>query len=202
MNRSIGFLAAAILFRVAPLLAQDIGDAPRRHSLGSSGFVLANVLLTDPPDFYQLNYGYRLTRRDVISVEAITWKYDAPLGIPYGPSFDSPDEDYPGYVRSFGLGVAYQRFLWRSLYSGVHALPLRQTYFDENDVRVQNGFQLFLTLRLGYHLALRQRFFLEPSLAMTHWPINTNVPAAFAAKDSKWPNYFLLEPGLHFGVKF
>jgi hypothetical protein len=204
MSRSLGCLAAAILLTSAPARAQDVGDTTsRRHFVGSSAFVLANIFLSDAPDFYQLNYGYWLTSRDVVSIEAITWKYDAPLGIPYGPSLDSPDEKYPGYVRAFGLGGAYQRFLWRSLYSGIHAVPFLQRYFDENDVRIRNGFQLFLTLRVGYHLKLRRnRFFLEPSIAFTHWPINTHVPSAFAQKDSKWPNYFLFEPGLHFGVKF
>ncbi len=48
----------------------------------------------------------------------------------------------------------------------------------------------------------RDRFFIEPSIPFTHWPISTNAPAAFAEKDSRWPNYFLFEPGLHFGVKF
>jgi hypothetical protein len=44
--------------------------------------------------------------------------------------------------------------------------------------------------------------FVEPSLAITHWPITTNVPDSFAAKDRRWPTYFLGEPGLHFGVRF
>jgi hypothetical protein len=204
MKRSPGFLAAAILLGVAPLQAQDINQTPsRRHFLGGSAFVVANFVLSDSPDFYQLNYGYWLTNRDVVSVEAITWKFDAPLGIPYGPSLGSADEAYPGFVREYGLGVAYQRFLWRNAYSGLHALPLLSRYFDENGGKIQNGFRLFLTLRIGYHLRLLQdRFFLEPSIAATHWPISTNVPAAFAEKDRKWPNYFLFEPGLHFGVKF
>lgn len=204
MTRALGCLAATILLAAAPLQAQDAGDpAGRRHFLGSSSFMLANALLDDPPDFYQLNYGYWLTSRDVISVEAITWKYDAPLGIAYGSSMGSADERYPGYVREYGLGVAYQRFLWRALYSGVHAAPMRQHYMDESGSTIQKGFQLFLTLRAGYHVKLLQdRFFLEPSIAFTHWPVNTNVPAAFAAKEARWPNYFLFEPGLHLGVKF
>ncbi len=82
-------------------------------------------------------------------------------------------------------------------------MPLLQRYVDENEVRIQDGFQLFLTFRMGYHVSLfRDRFFLEPSVAFTHWPFNTNVPAAFAEKESKWPDYFLFEPGLHFGVRF
>ena len=46
------------------------------------------------------------------------------------------------------------------------------------------------------------RLFLEPSIASTYWPINTNAPAAFRSLDDKWPSYFIGEPGLHVGVKF
>lgn len=200
-------MAAIILLGVAPLQAQELGEASsRRHFVGSSAFVLANVALAgraDAPDFYQLNYGYRLTDRDAVSVEAITWRYTSPVGIPYGPSYESPDEAYPGYVREAGIGVAYQRLLWRNFYSGVHAAPMLKQYFDEHDARIQNGFRLFLTVRTGYHLPLLQgRFFLEPSVAATHWPIDTNFPAAFEERERKWPNYFLFEPGLHFGMNF
>jgi len=58
-------------------------------------------------------------------------------------------------------------------------------------------------VQLGYHFQFfKNRFFLEPSVAMTHWPINTNVPESFERVESKWSNYFLFEPGLHFGFKF
>lgn len=177
-------------------LTQDLPQ--KRRFVGSSLFMLANFS-ADSPLFYQLNYGYWLTSKDVISIEAITWKYSAPLGIPYGAS----NEKYPGYVREFGIGVAYQRFLWKRLYGAVHALPLLQNYFNTNNQKIQNGFQLFMTYRLGYHIKLfKNRFFLEPSLAVTHWPVNTNTPEAFARMERQWPNYFLLEPGLHFGMKF
>jgi hypothetical protein len=74
---------------------------------------------------------------------------------------------------------------------------------NEEGEKIQNGFQLFLTGRVGYHIRLfKDRFFLEPSIAVTYWPINTNVPESFAEVEKKWPNYFLFEPGLHFGVKF
>jgi hypothetical protein len=174
----------------------------RRHFVGSSLFMLGN-LLSESPEFVQLNYGYRLTPRDALSVEVVTWRYYAPLGIPYGPSYESSDEKYPGSVREFGIGAAYQRTLWRGLYSAAHALPLLQHYQDENGQKIQSGFQLFLTGRLGYHVPLFSgRWFVEPSIAATAWPINTNVPDAFAALESKWPRYFLGEPGLHFGRRF
>lgn len=60
-----------------------------------------------------------------------------------------------------------------------------------------------MTYRLGYQVALfKNRFFIEPSVAATHCPVNTNVPEAFAKLENKWNNHFLFEPGLHFGVKF
>lgn len=110
---------------------------------------------------------------------------------------------YPGYIREFGVAFAYQRILWKGAYTAVHTMNALQKYVDDDNAKIQNGYQLFMTYRLGYHFELlNNRFFIEPGIAITNWPINTNVPATFAELESKWPNYFLLEPGLHFGVKF
>lgn len=199
-------LVSALTFLSSPASGQvkEQDSTAGRHFVGSSLFMLANAFpLEDPPSFYQLNYGYHLTNRDVLSIEAITWTYHAPLGIPFGPSYGSAEEAYPGSVKEYGLGVAYQRFLWKDLYTAAHALPLLKDYRDREGEHLQNGFQLFLTLRAGYQLRLlNDRFFLEPSVAVTHWPISTNMPESFAAAESSWPNYFLFEPGLHFGVRF
>jgi hypothetical protein len=204
--RATRTLLVAVLLcapRVAWAQTEESDPDYRRHFVGSSLFMLANLVpQANPPFFYQLNYGYRLTPRDVVSVEGITWTYNAPLGIPWGRSYGAEDEDYPGKVRAYGVGVAYQRFLWKGLYSALHALPMHQTYVGTEGEKLGTGFQLFLTLRVGYHIELlSNRFFVEPSMAATYWPINTNLPDSFRQKEGKWPNYFLFEPGLHFGVK-
>lgn len=187
---------------VEPLLA----DAPpyRRFHLGLSLFVLLNLVPDDqPPAFANVNFGVRLTPKDVLTFEAITWQYHEPLGIPYGPDKGHSDNAFPGRARDIGIGVAYQRFLWRGAYAALHATPFHQTYLDAEGKRIQSGFQLFMTARLGYHFAFaKNRVFLEPSVAFTAWPINTNLPDDFAAVEDQWPSYFLFEPGLHFGVKF
>lgn len=177
----------------------------KKFFIGSSLFVLANLIpdQPNPPSFYQLNFGYRLTPKDVVSIEAITWEYAWYNGIPWGKSFEAPEEKYPGSIREVGLAIAYQRFFWKGAYGAVHALNAKQTYLDENDNKIQNGYRLFMTYRVGYHIEFfKNTFFLEPSVAVTHWPVDTNVPASFAAVQNKWPNYFLFEPGLHFGIKF
>ncbi len=60
-----------------------------------------------------------------------------------------------------------------------------------------------MTCRLGYQVKLfKNRFFIEPSIGLTHWPVQKNTPQAFELKESKWPKYFGYEPGLHFGYNF
>ena len=171
--------------------------------VGTSLFTLANLAEDDqPPHFYQVNIGYKLTPKDRLSVEAITWRYYHPLGIPWGESRESADKAYPGHVREFGVGVEYQRVLTKGFYSSISAIPFFRRYYDTQNEKIGNGLQLYLTARAGYHVGLSDRLFLEPSIAFNYWPISTNVPDAFAAQDERWPSYFLAEPGLNVGFTF
>jgi hypothetical protein len=171
--------------------------------IGTSLFTLMNMVPDDhPPHFYQLNVGYQLTPKDRLSVEAITWRYYHPLGIPWGESRESSDKAYPGHVREFGVGLAYQRSLTKGVYSSLSVTPFFRGYYDVQNQKIDNGLQLYLTGRLGYHARVKGRLFLEPSIAFNYWPVSTNVPAAFEAQDNRWPSYFLFEPGLHVGFAF
>ncbi|MDH4274222.1 MAG: hypothetical protein OEW08_04210 [Gammaproteobacteria bacterium] len=169
-----------------------------RRSLGSSLFLLGNLAPGDPPYYFLLNYGHQLTPNDIIFAEAITWTYYEPLGT-YGAS----DKHYPGKIRAYGVGAGYQRFLLKNVYITVQAIPFHQQFFNTAGNAIQSGIQLYLQSRLGYHFEfLRQRWFLEPSVAFNYWPVNTHFPDAFKEVESGKPNYFLFEPGLHFGYKF
>jgi hypothetical protein len=178
-------------------------SASRPYSVGTSLFTLLNMVPDDhPAHFYQLNVGYELTPNDRVSVEAVTWRYYHPLGIPWGKPRYSAADEYPGHVREYGVGLAYQRTLWKGIYASLSAVPFWRQYYDAQGKEVENGFQLFLTARLGYHLRLMDRVFIEPSIAFTYWPFSTRGPDGFAAQNRKWPSYFLFEPGLHAGVVF
>lgn len=182
------------------LLASTTSE--QKPFLSTSAFVLANFAFPDL-NFFQLNYGYSLSEKDVLIIEAITWSYDYPLGIPFGDDFDSEEYKYPGKIQEFGIGLAYQRFLCKSLYAMVHATPFLQHYLNEDGETIQKGFQLFTTLRLGWHFQVwEDRLFIEPSIAVTYWPVNTKVPSSFKTLESDWPNYFLFEPGVHIGYYY
>ncbi|MCX6303897.1 MAG: hypothetical protein NT040_02925 [Bacteroidetes bacterium] len=172
-------------------------EITRRHFLGSSLFILLN-LAPDPGDYYQLDYGYFLTRKDAILVEATTWKYHAPVGIPYGSSVES----YPGYVRAYGIGLGYQRFWWKNLFTTVEATSFLQQFYDNDNKKIQKGFQLYLQVVLGYRFEFfKKRWYVEPAIALKYWPVNTNFPASFAAIESGINNY-KIEPSLNFGIRF
>jgi hypothetical protein len=202
--RAVSLVLACSSFATAAYGQHELDESnPRRLYVGSSLFILGNLVPDDhPPVFFQLNAGYRVTPSDTVSVEAITWRYYHPLGIPWWSSRDSADEEYPGHVREYGVGPNYQRFWWKGIYSSLTVIPFLRQYYDSNDRKIGSGFELFFTLRLGYHLCFWKRVFVEPSIAFNFWPVTTNVPAAFAAQDEKWPSFFLFEPGAHFGVEF
>lgn len=177
----------------------------RKYFIGSTLLMLGNCVPDDPnpPKFVQLNLGYRITPKNVVFLELKKSQFAWPLGIPWGKSFDAPGENYPGYVRQNVIGLAYNRFWWNGLYTGVHAMNALQKYYDEDNKKIANGYTLFMTYRLGYQVKLfKNRFFIEPSVGLTHWPVKTNTPPSFELKESKWPKYFGFEPGLHFGINF
>jgi hypothetical protein len=195
---------AVILFLVKGLFAQSLNDKSieKRYFVGSTLFMIANLVDDpEPPNYYQLNLGYRITEKDVVSLELITWNYYEPLGIPWNKKKTAPN--FSGKVQALGAGFAYKRFLWKKAYAQVHSTALRQNYLDESDNKIQRGFQLFNTVRIGYQFRFfKNRIFVEPSIGTTFWPVNTNLPESFQVEEDKWNKYFLGEPGIHFGFNF
>ena len=175
----------------------------RTFFVGSSLMMLGNLLPNEGTDFVQLNFGYRITPKDAVSIEAITWKYAWSLGIPWGKSFDAPEEKFPGYIREFGIGFVYQRFWWKGLYTGIHAFNAHQSFVNDDKQKIKNGYQLLMSYRIGYQFNFfRKRFFVEPSICITHRAVHTKMPESFTVLDNKWSKFFFGEPGLHFGVNF
>ncbi|MEM9832628.1 MAG: hypothetical protein AAF944_18500 [Bacteroidota bacterium] len=202
----ISFILILLLASSSQLRAQYAKQDTtyKKCFIGSTMFVLYNLVPDDnAPEFAQLNLGYRLSPKDVISLELKTWKYAWSLGIPYGDSFEAPEEKFPGYIREYGFALAYQRFWWKGLYTGIHVMNAWQNFVGDDGNQIDRGFQIFNTYRVGYHIKLfRDRFFIEPSIAVTHRPYQTDMPKSFKQLDDKWPKYFIGEPGLHFGYNF
>lgn len=176
----------------------------KKFFVGSTLFMLANLIPdNNKPEMVYLNFGYRITGKDVISLELKTWKYAWPIGIPYGKSFEAEGEGFPGYIRERGFSLAYYRFLWKGLFAQVDVMPAWQTFVNDDGNKIDNGFQIFNTYSIGYHIKLfKDRFFIQPSIAITHRPYQSKMPDSFKQVDDRWSRFFFGQPGLHFGYNF
>lgn len=79
----------------------------------------------------------------------------------------------------------------------------KQTFVDSNGIKLINEYQMFNTYPVGYQLKFfKNQFFIELSIAVTHRPIQSQMPESFESLNNKWPKYFLGKPGMHFGINF
>ena len=150
-----------------------------------------------------------LDDKNIIGLKFASWRLFQPMGIQWWDGLldklDTESEFYPGHVRERGIGISYQRMLWKGLFATVEVLPQIKTYLDEDQNKVgKNGFKLYNSIHLGYHFAFgkKKRLFIEPQFHSQFWVFDSEAPAGFAAKDDQWKNYFLFEPNIYFGIKF
>lgn len=156
----------------------------------------------------ELHFKYELDAKKIIGVKFATWRLFQPMGILWWDGLldkvESGTEYYPGHLRETGLGISYQRMLWKGLFTTAEVLPQLKTYVDLDKNKIGNGFKLYTSLHLGYHLAFgkKKQFFVEPQIHCQTWLIDTNTPSDFKELDNQWKNYFLFEPNLYVGIKF
>lgn len=205
MQKRIFFISMVLLITdTLPLNAQytKTDSTYKKWFVGSTFLLLGNFDKTNNPEYLQLNIGYRITPKDVVSFRFKRSIYSWPIGIPFGQSFDAPGLNYPGHARILAPTLGYQRFWWKGVYTSVYALNAFEKYMDENKKKIGNGYTLYLDFYLGYQFKfLKNRLFFEPAIGCSYWPVRTNVPESFKVIEKKWPNYFI-QPGFDFGFNF
>ena len=120
----LSLLTCLVLNTALSQINRDV-ESQRRYFVGSTLFVPYGLFLDPSPEYFQLNFGYRFDTKNTITLEAITWKYLNPLGIPYGPDYETEETRFPGAVQSYGLGLSYHRFIWKGIYGQVHSTAFK-----------------------------------------------------------------------------
>ncbi len=156
----------------------------------------------------ELHIKRNLDNKNIIGVKLATFRLFQPMGITYWDGvvdkIESGSEYYPGHVRATGVGATYQRMLWKGLFATVEVLPQFQTYTDLGGNKIGNGFKLYTSYHLGYHIDFgkKKRFFIEPQINSMLWTSDKHAPDGFRQLDSRWRNYFLFEPQIYLGINF
>jgi hypothetical protein len=202
-KKIVWIILAIVLAGSLQVNAQNQDSTYKKWFVGSTLYLLGNFDNVNNPEYVQLNVGYRITPKDVVSFRFKRSIYSWPLGIPFGSSsFDAPGENYPGHARILAPTMGYQRFWWKGIYTSVYALNAFEKYIDQNQQKMGNGYTLYLDFYLGYQFRFfKNRFFFEPAIGCSYWPVRTNVPESFKSAEKKWNNYFI-QPGFDFGYNF
>ncbi|HMS97658.1 MAG TPA: hypothetical protein PKA12_02890 [Saprospiraceae bacterium] len=202
MQRRRIWVALTLVLLYGLQVNAQIENAGKKWFVGSTLLLLGNLDDTNNPEYIQLNAGYRITPKDVVQFRFKRSIYAWPLGIPFGPDFDAPGLNYPGHARILAPQLGYQRFWWKGVYTSLYVLNAFEKYVDVNKKKIGNGFTLYTDFYLGYQFTFfKDRFFFEPAIGISFWPIRTGLPETFRAVEEKWNNYFI-QPGLDFGYKF
>lgn len=185
---------------------EAIKDTVPNHKFSfSTTWLIANIGSEKTNNHhYEFHLGYKLTPKDKIGIKIATWQLFAPMGIPlWDPLFLNESEFFPGKLRETGIGITYQRMLWKGLFTTIEILPLFKSYLNEDKKEIGKGFKLYTTFHLGYHIPLfYNRIYIEPQIQCNYWPIDTKIPPSFKEKENKWNNFFLFEPNLYIGINF
>ena len=156
----------------------------------------------------ELHVKRNLDNKNIVGVKFATWRLFQPMGITWWDGLldklETESEFYPGHVRETGIGITYQRMLWKGLFATIEVLPQFQTYLDLDGNKLGNGFKVYNSLHLGYHIAFgkKKRFFIEPQVHCNQWMFDNKAPDGFKELDDKWRDYFLFEPNLYVGMNF
>lgn len=202
MQRRIVWLGLTLVLLGSLQVNAQEENASKKWFVGSTLLLLGNLDDTNNPEYIQLNAGYRITPKDVVQFRFKRSIYAWPLGIPFGPDFDAPGLNYPGHARILAPQLGYQRFWWKGVYTSLYVLNAFEKYVDVNKKKIGNGFTMYTDFYLGYQFTFfKDRFFFEPAIGISFWPIRTGLPETFRAVEEKWNNYFI-QPGLDFGYKF
>lgn len=154
--------------------------------------------------FYEMHIGKEISTKDKVGVKMARVKLFQPLGIQaWDLDVNSKSEWFDGRIEEYGLGVFYQRNLWKGLYASVELMPFLKVFLDKEDKKIENGFRLYTSYHIGYHIPLfKNRIFIEPQIHSQYWPINSKGPSGFSEQIQRNDKYFLFEPNIYIGIKF
>ncbi len=186
-----------VFITMLALCSMVFGQDPTRSQLLRGSLWIGTDLLEEADNYYQLTYRHPFNQKDVLMIDALTWMYEGPMG-----THGSTPTFYPGKVSAYGIGVGYQRFHWQQAFTTVRAISFLQHFYDETDVKIQQGYQLNLQLTAGYRFEiLWNRVFVEPAYTLRYWPINSNFPESFEEVE-RGEHKYKIEPSLSFGLRF
>ena len=165
------FLTTLLLFCTASAFAQNYPPADKENEVAYKWHVSMPYLVPDEIIFgwdkrtsiqmVELHVKRNLDDKNIIGVKFARWRLFQPMGITWWDGvvdkIESGEDYYDGYLRETGIGITYQRMLWKGLFASIEVLPQIQTYTDLDGNKIKNGFKVYNSYHLGYHFTVGKK---------------------------------------------
>jgi hypothetical protein len=109
-----------------------------------------------------------------------------------------------GHTNSPALILGYRRYFWKGLHLEYEIWPAFDSYYEKNENRRYNGFDLWNEFRLGYKYEFRiagQQLHANLQMPFGFGLYASNKPESFQ-KIAENDKYFYFPPLLSFGISF
>lgn len=181
-------LAVALYMFTTELSAQPANRIPARetyrHALDFSP-------MSPMMNIYAIHYYYSFTPKDV--------------GI-IGPSYMRIQFEGIGHTDAPGFIIGYRRYLWRGLHLDYQLMPMWDQFYEENEDKTYQGFDLWNEFRFGYVFDFN--IGKMPAFVSVQWPFGFALysdpdgkPQSFKDHAEENP-YFYFPPLLFVGLRF
>ncbi len=113
---------------------------------------------------------------------------------------------FPGYIWQYSIGICYQRYIWGNLYILAGLSPQLVTYYNNDNKILANGFQLYISVNLGYRFDFdfyKVPFYIKIFFDAEYMAYNNNVPQNFQEIMNKSSRFTIIPiPGIELGLRF
>lgn len=138
---------------------------------------------------YCVQYSYALNRNDFLIS---------------GLAFQNQDVDNSGKTYAYSVLLGYKRYFWKGLFSEIVFWPAYNHFYEKNEKKYYNSFEVWAELRTGYEIAFNVfgvEMYVNPQLLLGKGIVQGYKPQSFKDEYKSNP-YLFATPNFCFGVRF
>ncbi len=120
-----------------------------------------------------------------------------------GLGYQNQQSDF-GITHAPSVLIGYRRFIWRGLYAEYTFWPAYNWYYEKNEARYYNGFELWGEFRAGYDVNFKWgtiNWFMAPQFILGKGIIEGNKPESFT-EYYKHSEPWFIAGNIALGIKF
>ncbi|MDH5718953.1 MAG: hypothetical protein OEZ22_15100 [Spirochaetia bacterium] len=170
----------------------------KNNFIGTSLMIITSFIPSLDVDFYEIDYGRKLSTNDYFLIGAHIYRIDAPM------SCMSDCLKYPGPIWTYGPIIGYEYVFNNNILISQLLNPMKLDYYDEASNKMESGYMVLFATRVGYKFQFSLGsipFYFEIAAEFNIWPLASKGPEQFKSIDDKYTIY-TFAPAINAGIIF